>query len=405
MRESNGIRALALSSVIAFLLSGAAQAQRSSYSRQVSLPRGTVLRAELNDRLSSVDSRPGDRFTGTIRDDGSGLPSGTEVVGQVSEVRRAGDKQPGVVDVDFRSLRLPNGSVYPIDGRLTSLDADNVQRTSSGRLEARHRSSTSERNKFLGYGAGAGAIISALTGGSLLKGALLGGAAGFVLNQLNKDKNSNGRYSEVNLKPGTAFGIELTRTTNVRLADNRDDAYDGYTSRTSRYDRASGNGAAYPADGRYDRSNGRYPYNERTAGSIERYSGDPRVIVDGHELRFNDGRPFMSAGRLMVPLAPVMAAAGHRYNFDPNYSEITVFGDRGDARLRLGEDYAYVNGDRVHVDTPAQRVDGVLYVPVQFLEQSTDLRSDWDANSRTLHLTSRDRDNSTRDDRYDSRGR
>src|SRR5579862_9340607 len=118
MRESNGVRVLAIGSVLAFLLTGAAQAQRPDYARQVSLPRGTVLRADLNDRLSSTDSRPGDRFTGTIRDDGSGLPSGTEVVGQVTDVQRSTDRQPGVVDVEFRSLRLPDGRVFPIDGRL-----------------------------------------------------------------------------------------------------------------------------------------------------------------------------------------------------------------------------------------------------------------------------------------------
>jgi hypothetical protein len=385
MRESKGVRVLAIGSVLAFLLAGAAQAQRSYSPRQVSLPRGTVLRAELNDRLSSTDSRPGDRFTGSIRDDGSGLPSGTEVVGQVTDVQRATDHQPGVVDVEFRSLRTPDGRVYPIDGRLTSLDNDNVRKTSSGRLEARHNNSSSERNKFLGYGAGAGAVISALTGGSLLKGALLGGAAGFVLNQLNKDKNSNGRYSEVNLKPGTAFGVELTRSTNVRLADYRDNSENGYDTRTSRYDSS-------------DRASGRAPYyNERTAGSFQRYGNDIAVVVDGHDLRFNDGRPFMSSGHLMVPLAPVMAAAGYRYNFDPNYREVTVYGNHGDARLRMGEDFAYVNGDRVRVDAPAQRVDGVLYVPVQFLEQSTGLRSDWNPSTRTLHLTS--------NDRYDSHGR
>jgi hypothetical protein len=369
MRESKGVRALAVTSALAFLLSGAALAQPSYSARQVSLPRGTVLRADLNDRLSSMDSRPGDRFTGTIKEDGSGLPPGTEVVGQVVDVQRSTDHQPGVVDVDFRSLRLPDGRVFPIDGRLTSLDNDNVRKTSSGRLEARNNAS-SERNKFLGYGAGAGAVISALSGGNLLKGALLGGAAGFVLNQLNRDKNSNGRYSEVNLKPGTEFGVELTRSTNVRLADYPDNAFDSYTSRTSRY------------------SN----YNERTAGSFERYGRDIRVVVDGHDLHFNDGRPFTSSGHVMVPLAPVMAAAGYRYDFDPNYGEITVYGDHGDSRLRMGEDYAYVGGDRVRMAAPAQRVDGVLYVPAQFLEQATDLRSDWNPDTRTLRLISPDRD-------------
>jgi hypothetical protein len=214
-------RLLLVSGALAILISGAALAQRRSSVRRVSLPKGTVLRAELNDKLSSTDSRTGDRFAGTIRSDqdSAGLPAGTEVVGRVVSVHKATDKEPGQVDVNFTSLRLPNGRTYPISGRLTSLDSDKVRRTSSGRLEARGRSS-SNKYKFLGYGAGAGAIIGALTGGNLLKSALLGAAAGYVYQQLNKDKASNGRYSEVNLKPGTEFGVLLDRQALVSLAAN-----------------------------------------------------------------------------------------------------------------------------------------------------------------------------------------
>jgi hypothetical protein len=398
MRQSNCVRALAFSSVLAILFTGVAQAQRYDYTREVSLPRGTVLKAELNDRLSSIDSRTGDRFTGTIRDDGSGLPSGTEVVGQVLGVQRATEKEPGMVDVDFRSLRLPNGRVYPIDGRLTSLDASNIRRTSSGRLEARRSSSTAERNKFLGYGAGAGAIIGALTGGNLLKGALLGAAAGYLFQQLNKDKGNNGRYSEVNLKSGTEFGVELARATSLRLVDDRSNDYRDRSTRYG-YDTTYRGSTSY--DSRYDRTSPRTtPYDQRTAGAFERYRGDIRVVVDGRELRFNDGTPFMSSGRLLVPIAPVMAAAGYRYDFDPRYRSLSVRGDRGEARLTLGEDFAYIDGDRVRLDTPAQRINGVLYVPVQFLEQATDFRSDWDGTTRTLRLTTGDRVPTLPNDRY-----
>jgi hypothetical protein len=181
LMESKTARALVWSSALALSLTGAAHAQRSGYTQQVSLPEGTVLRAELNDRLSSVDSRPGDRFTGTIREDrdSGGLPVGTEVIGQVKSVRRASDRQPGTIDVDFQTLRLPNGRSYPITASLTSLDANSIRRTADGRLESRG-SSSKDRTKFIGYGAGAGAIIGALSGGDLLTSALLGAAAGYL---------------------------------------------------------------------------------------------------------------------------------------------------------------------------------------------------------------------------------
>jgi hypothetical protein len=355
---------------LAVLLPGAALAQGYGYSQRVSLPQGTVLKAELNDRLSSTSSRPGDRFTGNVVNDGTGLPSGTQVIGQVTDVRRADDNHPGVVDVDFRTLRLPNGRTYPIDGRLTSLDSDSVQRTSSGRLEARGRSS---RNKyqFLGYGAGGGALISALTGGNLLKGALLGAIAGFAYDQLNKDKRDNGHYSEVNLKPGTEFGVALQSGTTVSLADN---PY------------GNSNGGRFRNGSSYDSRNSRT--DERTAGSFQQYRGSPiRVLVDGREVPFTQGQPFMAHGHVMVPLEPVMAAAGYRYTYDPTYREVSISGNR-DTRFTIGDNFATVDGNRMRLDEAVQRIDGTIFVPSQLLEQAADFRTDWNADNRTLRLRS-----------------
>jgi hypothetical protein len=344
-----------------------AQAQRSGYStRQISLPEGTVLKAELNDRLSSTDSRQGDRFTGTIRSDqdSSGLPSGSQVEGTVTSVQRATEKVPGTVDVQFRTLRLPDGRTYPIQASLTSLDSKSVRRTDSGRLESRG-SSSKDKTKFIGYGAGAGALIGALAHGNLLTSALLGAAGGYLYGQLNKDKDRNdGRYSEVNLKPGTEFGVRL---------DN-----------------------SFVMSAAYERSNGYSTYPRSTTGRTDTYSSrtranDIRVMVNDRDVRFGADRPFMSSGRVMVPLGTVLDAAGYRYNYDSRAREVTVYGDRGDARMVIGDDYATVNGRRVRLDTPAQHVDSVIYVPAQFLEDAADIRTDWDADQRILRLTSRSR--------------
>jgi len=382
MMRSRATRALLWSSAIALSLSGVAQAQRYGYTRQISLPEGTVLRAELNDSLSSINSQPGDRFTGTIRSDqdGSGLPSGTEVVGQVTSVRRATEREPGVVDVDFRSIKLPDGRTYPINASLTSLDSKNVRRNASGRLEARG-SSSKDKTKFIGYGAGAGALIGVLSGGNLLRSAILGAAAGYVYGELNKDKARRGSYADVNLKAGTEFGVLLDRQMVLAGPAGRNGQYG---DQNSRYD--SRNPRYNDRNSPYDNGNSRY--DERRAGSIERYRGnDIRVFVNDQEVRFRDQQPFMSAGRVMVPVAAVLDAAGYRYDYDAQDRELTVRGDRRDARLRLGDTYANIDGDRVRLDAPMQRIDGVLYVPVQFLEEATDIRSSWDASGRTLRLT------------------
>jgi len=385
MLESKTTRVMAWSAALAFALSGTASAQRYGTTRQVSLPQGTVLRAELKDNLSSTDSRPGDRFTATIRsdEDGSGLPTGSQVVGQVQSVRRASEKQPGTVDVTFSSLQMPDGRTYPIEASLTSLDAKNIRRTASGRLESTGRSSK-DKTKFIGYGAGAGAIIGALGGGDLLTSAILGAAAGYLYGQLNKDKASNnGRYSDVNLKAGTEFGVEINRQ--MALAVPAD--YNG-----------RGTDRAY--DRPYDRSNGRYsdrdvPYGQRPNAGYgrDRYdrtrAADIRVFVNDREVRFNEDRPFMSGARVMLPLAPVLEAAGYRYDYDSADRELTVHGNRGDTRVILGEPYARVAGERVRLDAPIERIDGVLFVPTQLLEESTGIRSDWNATDRTLRLTTR----------------
>jgi len=391
MFESKGVRALALSSALTVMLTGAALAQRSGYSRRVSLPSGTVLRAELNDRLSSTESRPGERFTGTIRTDTAGLPPGTQVVGRVVSVRQASEKEPAVVDVDFSALRTPDGRNVAIDGRLTSLDSNSVKRTSSGRLESKGGGSSflKGKNRFIGYGAGAGALIGALTGGNLLKGALMGALGGYLYQTLNKDKEANGRYSEVNLKSGTEFGVELTRDTSVLMADN---SYGSdYDSRTTRNDPYGRTGTDRYTDDRYTSDRYRTSPDQRTSGSFQRYGSDVRVMMNDREMSFTEGRPFMSNGHLMVPVAPVMTSAGYRYRYDPRYRDLTVTGDRRDARITLGDRFATVDGERMRLDTPAEQVNGVVYVPTEFLEMATDIRANWDPETRTLRLTTSNR--------------
>jgi hypothetical protein len=212
-------------------LTNAAGASSRYNVQQAVFPAGSVLKVKLDDTLSSDRNHAGDRFTATVsnEDTGYNLPAGTRVEGVVSEVKQASSDSPGMLDVDFRQLRLPDGQSYPIVGAATSLDSNSVQRDSDGRLVARSTKSK-DKTKFIAYGAGAGFLIGSLLG-SNIKGGLLGAAAGYLYGQSQKNKG-NGR--EVVLKPGTEFGVRLDQR--LALAANGNGRYPsrvgGYRSNT-----------------------------------------------------------------------------------------------------------------------------------------------------------------------------
>ena len=206
-------------------VSAAAWADSTDQDRVV-MPSGSVLKVRLDDTIGSDRSQRGDRFLATVEtaDSGYNLLSGTRVDGVVTDVQKARSNKPGMVDVDFRTLQLPDGQRYRITGSPIGLDDNSVQRSDNGRLVARS-SSSKNKTKFIAYGAGAGFLISTLTGGGSLKGALLGAAAGYLYGQFSKSK-ANGR--EVVLKPGTEFGVRLDQR--VALAPT----WNGYRTQPAR---------------------------------------------------------------------------------------------------------------------------------------------------------------------------
>ncbi|AIE87454.1 stalk domain-containing protein [Fimbriimonas ginsengisoli] len=190
-----------------------------SYGRAQTIARDTVLPVTLDTPLSSDGSLRGDKFTATVRSTGDDyygmLPEGTKVEGRVLTARPRSGNDPGLLELDFRRIRLPNGSSYPINGNLISLDANGVVRDDSGRIRATG-SSRDNRTVYAGYGAGAGLLVGLLTK-KPLEGTILGGVLGYVAGQVQKDR---GNPSNVRLDPGTQFGVRLTNDVTVRLPDN-----------------------------------------------------------------------------------------------------------------------------------------------------------------------------------------
>lgn len=172
---------------------------------------GTVFRARLNHELSSKTAHAGMSFSSTTVDPvySSGgvqlIPSGSVLHGKVTHVTRAAKNgQPGMIDVDFVSITLPNKRTVAINGTLASPDGSGEKRDNEGTVAA---SKTSNRHlKFIGGGAGGGAIIGGIAGGG--GGALIGAGVGAVGGLIGKNLSKG---KEVEVKTGTEFGVFLNR--------------------------------------------------------------------------------------------------------------------------------------------------------------------------------------------------
>jgi len=378
--------------------------------RTVTLDAGTVIPVKLRDTISSTDSRKGDRFQATLQSEESArslrLPVGTIIEGTVSAVRPMEGKEPGVVALKFDRVILPNETSYPIQGSLIGLDSKSVTRGSDGRLIAK----ADQRNKTLmyaGYGAGAGLILGAITKGNTLLDTLIGGGLGYLLGTTDK---SHGDPKDVVLKPNTEMGVRLDRSVTVKEYYDESSSNDRYVdpdvrNRTDRNadpdlrNRTDRNADPdrpdryrYRSDDRADdrnttRSTGDYRLLRQYTDLHD--NGEPvRVLLNGRRLSFySTGRPYFSAGTLMVPAATVLRADNIRYSSSEGrfvvYGPDETFTGTIDSRYVTGAD-----GRRLTLPAAIQRRDGTLFVPMQFLALVTGRSLNFDRDTQTVEFGS-----------------
>lgn len=214
-RSLRGLLALAVAVQLlaaGFVSTSAQTSRRKPRIVYYTVPANSTMHVRLNQELNSETARIGDRFTTTVVDpvySSGGIllaPQGSTVSGTVTNVQRAqkGGK-PATLDVNFTSLRLPNGRHVAISGSLTELSTSNSSSDNEGTVSA---NKTSKRKlKFIGGGAAGGALIGAIAGGGkgLAIGAGVGALTGAITGRVKKGH-------EVKVKSGTEFGVILNRS-------------------------------------------------------------------------------------------------------------------------------------------------------------------------------------------------
>jgi hypothetical protein len=172
--------------------------------RELTLPAGTILPAELSTAVASDSSNVEDPVKATLRapvtiDGVRALPAGTALTGHVTAVERSA-RVKGRAHIAFRFTTLdPPGDA----GRL-SIRTDPVSHVAAATKK--------QDAAKIGGGAAGGAIIGGILGGGdgAAKGAAIGGAAGTGVVLSTRGK-------EVRLGPGANVRVRLAAPLTVRV--------------------------------------------------------------------------------------------------------------------------------------------------------------------------------------------
>ncbi|MDE3104032.1 MAG: hypothetical protein KGK08_02555 [Acidobacteriota bacterium] len=148
--------------------------------REGEIREGTLLKARINESLSTTSTLEGSRFTAPLAQDvlQNGrvvIPAGSVLEGRVTEVH-GGRRISGAaaLHLEARTVTLPDGTRYSLRAQLIDTDQEHDKLTSEGTVT--HRDHPKENAGVLALTAGSGAAAGALMAGPA--GALVGAGVG-----------------------------------------------------------------------------------------------------------------------------------------------------------------------------------------------------------------------------------
>lgn len=175
-------------------------ASTASAQSRIVVPEGSVIIVRTTAPLQSASARTGQTFETTVEesvglDEYTVIPAGSRIRGSVTLATPATRQQSGVIEVLFDRLTLPDGSTFPITGKLTSTDS------------AERRQIESDPNARVVLVGGRGGVGGAIAGAGSGEGTnnILAALGGLL---------SQGR--DVNVPTGTTLAVQLERPVTLR---------------------------------------------------------------------------------------------------------------------------------------------------------------------------------------------
>ena len=110
------------------------------------------------------------------------------------------------------------------------------------------------------------------------------------------------------------------------------------------------------------------------------------VLINNVEVVF-DQEPVIEEGRTLVPVRAIFDGLGLTVGWNGTTKTVTGKKQGLDISLTIGSKEAFVNGVLVTLDVPAKIINGVTFVPVMFIAESTGAKVDWDGEKKIVKIS------------------
>jgi hypothetical protein len=115
--------------------------------------------------------------------------------------------------------------------------------------------------------------------------------------------------------------------------------------------------------------------------------GSSTMMING-EPRALDAPPIIVSGRTLVPLRAVTEALGASVEWNASARAVTLHWRGHTIVMVIGASTALVDGTSMKLDIPARLLNGRTMVPVRFVTENLGCSVTWDAQTRSITVTS-----------------
>ena len=133
----------------------------------------------------------------------------------------------------------------------------------------------------------------------------------------------------------------------------------------------------------------------------------PTIVIDSRTID-SDTAPFIVDGTTLVPLRVISENMGASVDWNGETRQVTVTKGNTNIKLTIDEYLAYVNGDAVTVALAPRIENSRTMVPLRFIGETLDCEVGWDAETKTVYITTNGEETQTpiiKMDQADSYGR
>ena len=293
----------------------------------IEIKRNTVIEVTADQDMNVKDVREGDRFSVTVANDYE-LPKGSQLQGEVVRVEPKRGDEKAYMDLQFNTVRLPDGSRHAFQAIPITLNNKAINRDRDGRMYADAKKVRSEYYVL-------GGLVGGLVLGSILKkpfeGAFIGTLAGIIFGEAERQKSKNS--TDLVLKKGTKLGAVVLEDTTI-----------AYDDRDWRNDR-----------NRDDRDRDRDDRDD---------SGRYEIMYQNRTLRFSSNEAPYGVGRaVMVPAKETGRQLG--LAVDRVGDRVYIESADDSVRLTVGETGYRQSSQRGDLAAKVEERNGVVYVPIE----------------------------------------